>query len=141
MFYAPLPDELDLWPLATRAAKAGKKIALPRYEVTAGKYEICDVHDLSRDLVRGRWGIREPSANCRLWPTNWLDLILVPGVAFDLHGRRVGRGKGYYDQILTNMRGMRCGVAFDEQLVLAVPSEAHDATLNCILTPTRWVEL
>jgi 5-formyltetrahydrofolate cyclo-ligase len=70
-----------------------------------------------------------------------LDLILVPGVAFDLQGRRLGRGKGYYDQLLGALHGTRCGVAFDQQVVDEIPMAPHDMTLHCILTPTRWVEL
>ena len=69
------------------------------------------------------------------------DLILVPGVAFDLHGRRLGRGKGFYDQLLAAVRGTTCGVAFEQQMVREVPVEPHDIHLNSILTPTRWIEL
>ena len=72
---------------------------------------------------------------------NRLDFILVPGVAFDLHGRRLGRGRGYYDILLAKVRGTTCGVAFDEQIVREVPVEPHDSDVNCILTPTRWIEL
>ena len=67
-------------------------------------------------------------------------MILVPGVAFDLHGRRLGRGKGFYDQLLAGVRGTTCGVAFDVQVVRELPQEPHDARVNCILTPTRWLE-
>jgi len=72
---------------------------------------------------------------------NRLDFILVPGVAFDLQGRRLGRGKGFYDQILAVVRGTVCGVAFDQQITPEIPVEPHDAVVNCILTPTRWIEL
>jgi 5-formyltetrahydrofolate cyclo-ligase len=68
-------------------------------------------------------------------------LILVPGVAFDLRGYRLGRGKGFYDQLLAAVRGPTCGVGFDEQIVDAVPVEPHDVRLSCLLTPTRWIEL
>jgi len=71
---------------------------------------------------------------------NRLDLILVPGIAFDLRGRRLGRGKGYYDRWLPALRGKTCGVAFDEQIVDDIPLEPHDVVVNCILTPTRWIE-
>jgi len=67
-----------------------------------------------------------------------LDLALVPGVAFDLNGHRLGRGKGYYDRLLAMLTGPACGVAFDQQIVSQVPNEPHDVRLSCILTPTRW---
>ena len=68
-----------------------------------------------------------------------LDVVLVPGVAFDLGGRRLGRGAGYYDRLLTGVRGTTCGVAFDEQISGELPVEPHDVHVNCILTPTRWL--
>ncbi|HWX19897.1 MAG TPA: 5-formyltetrahydrofolate cyclo-ligase [Candidatus Binatia bacterium] len=140
LFFAPLPQELDLWPLLEEALAAGKSVGLPRFASEANRYMACQVKDPARDLHLGQFGIREPVQSCLPLPF-MLDLILVPGVAFDLHGRRLGRGKGHYDQLLTAMRGTTCGVAFDEQIVRAVPVEPHDVHLNCLLTPTRWLEL
>jgi 5-formyltetrahydrofolate cyclo-ligase len=71
---------------------------------------------------------------------NRLDLVLVPGVAFDARGGRLGRGKGFYDRLLSAVNGTKCGVAFDEQIVDAVPVGPLDVLVNCILTPTRWIE-
>jgi 5-formyltetrahydrofolate cyclo-ligase len=139
-FYAPLPEELDIWPLVRDSVAAGKTAALPRFDPTTQRYVACQVQDISKDLSHGQFGIREPLGHCIAVPPNRLDLILVPGVAFDLHGRRLGRGKGFYDQLLTSVRGTTCGVAFDEQIVEAVPVEPHDVHLKCILTPTRWIE-
>jgi 5-formyltetrahydrofolate cyclo-ligase len=97
------------------------------------------ISDVEKDVCHGYFGIREPNHACPFVTWKWLDLILVPGVAFDLSGRRVGRGKGYYDRLLTSLRGLSCGVAFDEQIVDAIPTTRHDRTVDCILTPTRWV--
>jgi 5-formyltetrahydrofolate cyclo-ligase len=139
-FYAPMGEELDIWPLLRDSLAAGKVVALPRFDPATKRYIACQVEDLSRDLGEGNFGIREPGGHCVAIPPNRLDLILVPGVAFDVHGRRLGRGKGFYDQVLTSVRGTTCGVAFDEQIVEAIPVEPHDVHLNCILTPTRWIE-
>jgi 5-formyltetrahydrofolate cyclo-ligase len=141
LFYAPLPQELDLWPMAVEALAAGKRLFLPRFAPETGSYAPCRIRDLAADLKPGLFGIREPAAHCAVFSLNWLDLILVPGLAFDLHGRRLGRGKGFYDQLLAGLRGVTCGVAFDEQLVRNVPVAPHDVLVNCILTPTRWVGL
>jgi 5,10-methenyltetrahydrofolate synthetase len=105
-----------------------------------GRYLACQITNITEDLSHGQYGIREPGGHCIAIPSNRLDLILVPGVAFDAYGRRLGRGKGFYDQLLESVRGTTCGVAFDEQIVEAVPVEPHDVYLNCILTPTRWIE-
>jgi len=141
LFFAPLPGELDVWPLVREAVAAGKAVALPRFDAATGRYLVCAVRDLERDVAPGHWGIREPGAHCAGEPLKRLDLLLVPGVAFDLHGRRLGRGKGYYDQLLAAVSGRRCGVAYDEQFVEAVPVEPHDIRMDCLLTPTRWREL
>jgi 5-formyltetrahydrofolate cyclo-ligase len=139
-FYAPLPEEVDIWPLVGDALSAGKKVALPRFDPATQRYVACEIQNIAKDLSEGQFGIREPGAHCVAVPPNRLDLILVPGVAFDSQGRRLGRGKGFYDQMLASVRGTTCGVAFDEQIVETIPVEPHDVHLNCILTPTRWIE-
>jgi 5-formyltetrahydrofolate cyclo-ligase len=139
-FYAPLPEEMDIWPLVQDSLAAGKIVALPRFDTATQRYVACQVQDLAQDLGNGQFGIREPGGHCIAIPPNRLDLVLVPGVAFDMQGRRLGRGKGFYDQLLASVRGTTCGVAFDEQIVEAVPVQPHDVHLNCILTPTRWIE-
>ena len=68
-------------------------------------------------------------------------IVHQPGVAFDLQGRRLGRGKGFYDRLLADLRGTICGVAFDEQIVSELPVGPTDISVNCILTPTRFIEL
>ncbi len=141
LFYAPLGMELDVWPLLQLASESGKIVALPQFERGRNGYTACRIKDLHQEIQAGRYGIREPIPGCAQIPLNRLDFVLVPGVAFDLHGRRLGRGKGYYDQLLAAVRGKTCGVAFDEQIVEAVPVEPHDSDVNCILTPTRWIEL
>ncbi len=139
LFYAPLPGELDLWPLLREAVVERKVVALPRFLAESRSYMACQVQDLSRDIIPGQYSIREPAAACPPVPLV-LDLILVPGLAFDLQGRRLGRGKGFYDQLLAAARGTTCGVAFDEQIVAEVPVEEHDIRLSCILTPSRWTQ-
>jgi len=141
LFFAPLPEELDVWPLLIEALAVGKRVALPRFVGAARGYEACQVINPATDLERGRFGIREPFGRCARFSVDRLDLILVPGVAFDLQGGRLGRGRGYYDQLLQELPGTKCGVAFEEQVVDEVPMGEHDVRLDRILTPTRWVDL
>ena len=141
LLFAPLPAEVDIWPMLVDALKENRIVGLPRFDLATNKYIPCQVRELHKDVKPGKFAIREPVNHCSLLTLNRLDLILVPGVAFDLHGRRLGRGKGYYDQMLADLRGKTCGVAFDQQIVPTVPVEPHDLLLDCILTPTRWVEL
>ena len=138
LFYAPLAEELDVWPLLLNALAAGKTVSLPRFDAEQKGYVACHIRDAAGDLGEGQFGIREPGESCERISLNRLDLILVPGIAFDLNGYRLGRGKGYYDRLLAEAGGPTCGVAFDEQIVSQIPTEPHDVRLNCILTPTRW---
>jgi 5-formyltetrahydrofolate cyclo-ligase len=138
LFYAPLPGELNLWPMLLEAIEDGKTAALPRFVADGNRYVACRVRDVATDLRSGRFGIREPVESCPELALDHLDLILAPGVAYDLEGRRLGRGKGFYDRLLAGFKGLSCGVAFDRQIVSRIPEEPHDVVLNCILTPTRW---
>ncbi len=138
-FFAPLPDELDLWPWIRLALGQGKTAALPCFDSKTTGYVYREVKVLEEDLVPGMYGIREPGAHCPDLELNRLDLILVPGVGFDSQGHRLGRGKGFYDRLLAGLHAIKCGVAFDEQLVSHIPTEPHDEQLTCILTPTRWI--
>jgi 5-formyltetrahydrofolate cyclo-ligase len=141
LFFSPLPDELDLWPLLEDALAGGKIAALPRFNPAAKSYIACRVQNLRSEIVTGEFGIREPAARCAGIPLDRLDLILVPGVAFDLQGRRLGRGRGFYDHLLADVRGVKCGITFDEQMVNDVPAGPSDVRMNFILTPTRSAEI
>ena len=141
LFFAPLPGELDVWPLVAVALEAGKSVALPLFDRRLDHYTACLIQDPDTDLHIGHFGIREPNTYCARLTSERLDLILVPGVAFDAQGHRLGRGKAYYDRLLAVMGGPRCGVAFDEQVVPEVPFEEHDVRMDYLVTPTRWVEM
>jgi 5-formyltetrahydrofolate cyclo-ligase len=141
LLFVPRRDEPDIWPLADLAQRSGKTVALPRFLPGSNRYEAAVVGEAARDLVPGKFGIREPAPDCPVIALNRLDLVLVPALAFDWHGRRLGRGKGFYDRLLADVSGTTCGVALDEQLVADLPVEPHDILLNCILTPSHWLML
>jgi 5-formyltetrahydrofolate cyclo-ligase len=141
LLYAPMPEELDVWPLVIDGLAAGKTIALPRFDPATRQYLACRIENVTRDIRSGHYGIREPADHCRPIELSRLDLVLVPGVAFDLRGGRLGRGRGYYDRLLAQVRGATCGVAFDEQIVPEVPVGPGDARVKFVVTPMRWVEV
>ena len=136
--FASLSDEPNITEAIDNALATNKTVALPRFDSATGCYGAAAI-TARAELVRGPFGALEPEPGCPLLPLNQLDLILVPGVAFDFAGRRLGRGKGFYDRLLAEVRGHRCGVAFDEQLVTRLPEEPHDVRVNSIVTPTRWL--
>jgi 5-formyltetrahydrofolate cyclo-ligase len=136
LFYASTALELDVWRLVEDSLAAGKLVALPRYEPSGDRYAACRIQNAGADLAAGRFGIREPAAHCEQLDFGRIDLVLVPGVAFDNSGRRLGRGKGYYDRLLEQAQSRTCGVAFDEQVVTELPHEAHDIQVDSLVTPS-----
>lgn len=136
--YVPTAHEPDIWPMAIEAMTLGKQLSLLRYSADGDRYVPCLIRDPSRDLQPGQYGILEPKPHCPIFDLMRLDLVLVPGIGFTLDGGRLGRGKGYYDRLLAEVPALKCGVAFDCQIVGEFPLEPHDVQLNCILTPTRW---
>lgn len=118
------PDVLSPWPV-------GKTILLPRVD---GDHLV--LHEVSgvEKLERGAFGVLEPAYDCPVRETG-ADLILVPGLAFDRDGRRLGRGKGYYDRLLECFEGVRVGVCFEEQVINAVPADPHDQRMDFLVTP------
>ncbi len=138
LFFAPLPDELDVWPLLEKLLTS-KTCALPAFDATTQTYSARRVADLETDIATGKFSVREPVTGCPEIPLNKFDLVLVPGMAFDLSGNRLGRGKGFYDRILAAASGIKCGVAYDLQLLETIPVELHDAKVNFIFTPSRCV--
>ncbi|MEI8078340.1 MAG: 5-formyltetrahydrofolate cyclo-ligase [bacterium] len=136
--YAALPGELALTSLFQVCGAMGKALAFPRYCSDHGAYELAAVDEVDRQTQFGRFGVREPlperpalTDDERCAP----DLLwLVPGIAFDRHGRRLGRGGGFYDRLLAGARGLRVGVAFSWRLVPVVPTAAFDQPMDWLAT-------
>lgn len=136
LLFAPLRDEPDVWPLLSTALETGRRVALPVFDSSSGVYTARQVGDPGRDLVAGRFGVREPGPECPGLPLASLDLVMVPGLAFTREGWRLGRGGGFYDRLLNSTPAVRCGVGRDEQLVVRLPIEPHDVQLDLVLTPS-----
>jgi len=137
LFFAPLPEEPDLWPLLNEMLAGKKMVALPCFDADNETYVPRHVQDIHVEILSGKFGIREPATTCIAIPLDDLDLVLVPGVAFALDGHRIGRGKGFYDRLLENFTGEKIGITFDEQIVETIPAEENDVLMDLILTPTR----
>jgi len=97
------------------------------------------VDDPARDLVPGVWDIPEPDARCPVVAPEEVELFLLPGLAFDLGGHRLGYGRGYFDRVLGRAPGEKVALAFDGQIVETVPVGPQDVPVDAVVTPTRVI--
>ena len=141
--YAAIECEVELECVIAECGRLGKRVFLPRFNSTVGTYEMVEIENFERDTKPGRFAIREPVPQCL--PMNKSIshsgqlLWLVPGIAFDLQGRRLGRGGGYYDRLLAARGGFRVGVAYDWQIVADLPEQAHDQVMDMVVSECRVV--
>ena len=135
--YAAMGAEVDTAELARRALSAGKRVVWPRLATSGPAMEFAAC--ASTDLVMGPTRALEPPHSAPPFPIDTIDLVVVPGVAFDARGGRLGRGRGHYDATLAQFpRGtFRVGLAFESQIIAAVPSEPHDERLDAVATEAR----
>jgi 5-formyltetrahydrofolate cyclo-ligase len=137
LFFAPLPDELNVWPVLELSMALGVTCALPFFDAAKKTYGARVLNHLATEIVTGKFGVREPGSSCAEIALDKFDLVLVPGLAFDRAGNRLGRGRGFYDRLLVETSGIKCGVGYDFQLLEKIPAEPHDAKVNFVVTPTR----
>ncbi len=134
MVFYPIKGEPDLRPLYRRWIAEGKDLFLPRVEGS----EIVPVRVTSfENLRRGSFGIPEPEGE----PVNpeVIDAVLVPGVAFDRKGFRLGFGKGFYDRFLKDLRALKVGVAYSFQILSEIPAQRWDVPVDLIVTDKEIV--
>jgi 5-formyltetrahydrofolate cyclo-ligase len=137
--FSPLKSEISPLPLLRRLADAGASLALP---VVVGRRQplVMRAWSFGAPLVSGVWGIREPPADA---PEAFPDILIVPLLAFDRRGHRIGYGAGYYDMTITRLRAMKpvtaIGVAFATQEIAAVPVTPRDARLDLMLTERETI--
>lgn len=133
--YVAFGTEVDLGAYLTGLLEDGRRLCLPW--VDGPQLRIARVRDLARDLAPGWRGVPEPREDRRREsdPAT-VDAVVTPGLAFDRQGHRLGYGGGHFDRLLVRLRPgtFVVGVAFDGQLVDAVPVEAHDAAVDAVVT-------
>lgn len=133
MFYIAFGGEVDTEEMIKEAKRSGKIIAVPVLKSDSALMKPCLLLE-SVKLVRGPYGILEPAIKTEVNLED-IDLVLVPGAAFDKQGRRLGRGKGCYDRFLSQLpkKAYSLGLAFDFQILPAVPASSHDVNVNKVI--------
>ena len=139
--YSPLKFEISPLPLMRRAAEAGAKLALPVVQ-GRGTPLIMRAWAFGEGLGSGVWGIREPRPEA---PEMFPDILIVPILAFDRAGYRLGYGAGYYDMTITRLRAMKpvtaIGIAFAVQEFPELPKTSRDARLDLVLTEREIIDV
>ena len=137
MFFVSFNSEVSTHGMIREALKS-KIVVVPK--VADNEIEPSVIIDFDNLVPSGKFGILEPIEAMKIAYKN-IDLILVPGIAFDMEGHRIGYGFGYYDKLLAKVpKAVKIGLAFDFQVVDKIPSEAHDVSVDFIVTEERVVE-
>jgi 5-formyltetrahydrofolate cyclo-ligase len=138
MIFLSTVHEVDTAPIAIQAWRDGKRILAPRVSWEQRRMLPVEIQSLTTDVAPGQMGIREPTEGLPV-PVLDIDLVVVPGLAFDERGNRLGRGRGFYDRFLSHrdLRAVSCAIAFEEQVVPEVPFGEHDKRVQMIVTDTR----
>lgn len=135
LFYASFDGEVETIAMMKRAQELGKRIALPTILSKGEPFVPFFVNNLEEDLEDGPYGIRQPKYHETACARDDLDLVIVPGVAFDRRNNRLGRGQGYYDRFLRTLpsRIVTVGLAFDFQIVATLPHQPHDIPVQHVI--------
>ena len=135
--YVALPYEVQTWRMIEQMLVRGKRVVVPVAQPRTKRLRLSEVRDLAKDLAPGAFGVWEPVRSAmRPVPVRALDLVLVPGLAFDRQGHRLGHGHGYFDRFLARLpeAARTVGLAYRFQLLDHLPAAAHDHAVQTILT-------
>ena len=135
--YVALPYEVQTWRMIEEMLERGKRVVVPAVRPRTKRLALCEVRAPAAELSRGVFGVWEPRRpTARPVPVRALDLVLVPGIAFDRRGHRVGHGHGYFDRFLARLPKTTptVGLAFRFQVLDRLPIAAHDHAVQTILS-------
>ena len=135
MIFLNTETEIDTVAIALAAWAGDKTVLVPRVSISDRHMIALECRSLHAGLIESSYGILEP-IDGEAWPIESIDLIIVPGLAFDRAGNRLGQGAGFYDRFLATdgMRARTCGLAFREQLIEAVPVSSDDWPMDIVVT-------
>lgn len=135
--YLSLPDEVDTWPLLSYCKQKKKVLIIP-------KIEELDLHlyriQSPDDLEEGTFHLWQPKQTCSQYLPQDVDIFIVPGVAFDPFGHRLGWGKGYYDKLLSTVTAYKIGLGYSQQIFPLLPQEAYDIVMDVVITEREVYE-
>lgn len=136
LFFASFRSEVDTVPMIRQALAEGKRVVLPK--VKGKDLALFEIKEFDKDVSAGAWGILEPHETDPV-ALESVDLIIVPGLAFDERGNRLGYGAGFYDKLLASFAKTTVALAFEVQVVPEVPAAKHDVPIKKIMTEKRII--
>ena len=131
--YYPVKNEPNILYIVEEALRMGKKVAFPISNPEGFVLTFAFVGDLN-ELVTGAYSIPEPAADAEKYVNDEKTVCIVPGLAFDREGKRIGYGKGYYDRFLENFLGTSLGLCYADFLIDSLPVEKTDVSLDIIMS-------
>ena len=143
LFYASFRSEVGTLGMIKDSLEKGKRVALPKVDKKRHMLMLYEMKDMTA-LTEGYMGIPEPlAADERALSIDDIDLVIIPGAAFDPSGNRLGYGAGYYDILLAKRKKKIpvIALAYEEQVVDSIPSEKHDVKVDVIITDQRVIEI
>ena len=142
LLYVADKNEIDTQNILNKTFEYGKIIVLPMFEPEKGKARLLKVDDPARDLVEGPRGLLEPNAErCREVPMDCIDIAIIPCIAVDEKGGRLGSGDGYYDRLIPQLpiTTRKVALSLEDQIVPQIPTESHDKHVDIIITDKRII--
>ncbi len=141
LFYSSFRNEVQTRDMIKEALVLGKRVILPIMEPTAKELYLSELKNYDLELAKNNYGILESRQEyIRRIDFDQLDLLIIPGLAFDLDGNRLGYGGGYYDRLLIrNLNIYRLAICFEAQISRSVPIDTHDIQVNKIITEKREI--
>ena len=135
MVYLSMNSEVETYELVESLLNQGKQVIAPVVDTNSGQLIPKCIQNLEKDLVTHRYGMLEPNVDCPIFPSDQIQLIIAPGIAFDVNGYRLGYGKGFYDRFLpTCPNAVTIGTAFQIQIVEDTYPQPWDIPVQHIFT-------
>ena len=142
LIYTPVQGEVDTADVIRRSYHYNKIIVLPAFDPVRHRMTLLKVDDVEKDLVQGPRGNLEPDpSRCKAVPLDCLDIAIIPGLAMDEKGARIGTGQGYYDRLIPDLpiTTRKVGLIFEDQILPIIPMEAHDKHIDIVITENRVI--
>ena len=142
LLYINNVNEVNTEQIIEKSLKLDKIVIFPAIDAKNHEIKLMKIDSVEADLKIGSRGILEPDAKkCKVVPVECIDIAIIPGIAFDEKGSRIGFGDGYYDRLIPKLpiTARKVGIAFEDQIIKQIPTESHDRHVDIIVTEKRII--